>query len=284
MSRIGSNNCESGCGQPVCGGEVHSLRILPYIDGGTVVEWAVRKDVLSPHTSTLQWSKAGVTDAEAWQNVVTVEDAYCAMDVHRRTYSRRDRTHYRVLVADPNGTVYASPAVATQTGLLTPVQQRTVRQIIASHRTAQRLGSYLSGVLLKQKHRGTPCSVCIDPSSGEPVRSYCLSCYDTGWVGGYYQPVPCFAISLSNYKSDLRTDDNRGTIEDGPEAQASFLNIPSVTAGDIWVDAANDQRWYLDDITTSVRVGNFEVLSTATAHLLPTTDVVYEIRINEGLR
>jgi len=43
--------------------------------------------------------------------------------------------------------------------------------------------------LFKRRTSGAKCPECWDPRSMQRVKSKCMSCYGTGWAGGYHRPI-----------------------------------------------------------------------------------------------
>ncbi len=121
---------------------------------------------------------------------------------------------------------------------------------------------------------GVKC-VCFDRTMGRRTKSNCLTCYDTGYLGGFLSPIECFAQIDSNADSPVNTP----YMEQQPnDPSARLISFPQVKPKDIIVEAEN-RRWRVVKSVTTQRL-RADVHQELTIHEIPRGDVEYKLPIN----
>jgi|GEM_PF-1156499 len=104
--------------------------------------------------------------------------------------------------------------------------------------------------LFKRRTFGVRCPSCWDPVSGRKTRANCLSCYQTGFLRGYLNPIEVWIQIDPAAKSQQNNAQQIGQ-QTGTTARTSFY--PNIVPGDVIVEAEN-KRWRVDKITLSERL------------------------------
>ena len=126
--------------------------------------------------------------------------------------------------------------------------------------------------VLKRRTYGTHCPVCWDETTSRVTVGNCSTCYDTGWVGGYFESIY-----------------TKGMITVAPEANQITmfgewvpkdiifytLNFPPLRAKDIVVDDENN-RWLVKQVVPTKKNG-FLIEQSVQCSLIAFDDIVYTI-------
>ncbi len=134
----------------------------------------------------------------------------------------------------------------------------------------------VAAILLKRKHFGKRCSQCYDEIANKIVKSHCLNCYATSWVGGY-TPYPILVHETRPQPIQIGKD-IAGPVE---IKQMSIVMpyFPKVNSGDIVVMRYNNLRYYVKAIhETYIRI--IPVHQTIILDLIPAEHIVYHFPID----
>lgn len=275
-------NCDILCG-PSCNWIFSQIRVWPLIAGGTIVEWVLHPNFADPgsYTFQLQFGRTGSAYADDWVNVgAEVVDDYYAIDDRQRVYGKTQWTHYRVLLTTSEATYASAPQHAM--GNLSRKDWLLVKELTRLETVRLKKAAGQLGYLLKRKLFGTACPDCLDEQTQEIRNAQCATCYGTGLVGGYYDPVPCFYVELSpkSLRNELDSGESRGTVDDLPRVKGRMINNPQVFSYDVWVDKDTDSRWIIHQIQNAVEVRGVPVVLQAEMRLAPYSHPIYTIEID----
>jgi hypothetical protein len=273
------------CETPTCEEAFLSLRVTPTIAHGSRVDWALSPGLTDsgPYTFQLQGGNTGLNQADDWCDIGSeVVDTYYALDDEQRVYGKTNWSHYRVVLTTPQDTYYSPPIPAY--GDLDSKDRREWQLIAKSWQRQFRIKAGNEGYLLKRKLFGEKCS-CVDFQTGEINDPECELCYGTGFVQGYYDPVPCFYAQLSRLTSHNERDGGqaRGTIDDRLRVRAKMLAVPMVFENDVWVDKSSDHRWYIHEIQNHVEIRGVAAVIDCELRLAPFSDPIYQIAIADQI-
>lgn len=132
-------------------------------------------------------------------------------------------------------------------------------------------------IIMPRRTFGQRCTSCTDPVSQSRIRSGCVTCFDTGFVGGYHSPVRTHMhIEGAQGATTLRTPTTRQIVE---AARGSLSNYPEVRPGALVIEMEN-KRWCVEDpVDTSDKLrAVYAQYLTLTALVL--TDVAYRVPVN----
>ena len=231
------------------------LTVLPSIQGGTRVEWdlneRLKKRQKGVYRYTLQVSFTGVQDETAWRDVVTEDDTYYLVDPRQRVYGSQQYTYYRVKLESPESGFMAYSAPAHCFGALTCEQWNYWNACLQNEKLHLSQGG-VPGWLYKHKlSYAKKCPACASFQTDEPTQPFCEVCRGTGYETGYYDPVCCYMnLTPSQYgqKTDMET---QGSVHDTTK-QAECLCDPMPVSYDIWINAKNDHRYFIHEVTATV--------------------------------
>ena len=122
---------------------------------------------------------------------------------------------------------------------------------------------------------GQRCPSCFDQTLKKRTRSGCRSCYDTGYVRGYYAPIEVWVDVDAN---SVTSEQNMPT---GPTHQqnntASVGYFGPIKPRDILVEAEN-HRWRIVSVNQTEHV-RAPVRMMLQLHLIPPSDIEYSLAI-----
>lgn len=257
------------------------ILILPLIRGGTRVSWRLHSQLrdAGPYQFQLQFGRTSNPDADDWENVgPAVYDTYYADDPKQRIYGMQNRAFYRVILTTGVADYYSQPTNIFDSFDFANSQR--IKNLMAQESLRLKTAGS-EGFILTRRIYGEPCPVCVDLLTGESRKAGCTTCYDTGILGGYFEPYRCVWLEYTN--KEIREHISEvGTQNDGPVVAARLLNQPVINSYDVWVDKSNDTRWIIHKIKSEVEVQGWPViLSPVEIRLAPFSDVIYKLPIQD---
>lgn len=275
------------CTGPVCSDLSVGLQVINRIYGAKTITWDLGKSPMlraygDSVETKLQFGRTSAADAANWTDLTAyAADTGSYTDDSQRVFSMEDNLFYRLVVRLITGQVVASQAIRAQDTIparLIPVFNEILRRwrLRATNRELR------PGFLLKRRRWGARCPECRDRDGGQKIESDCPTCYDTGFDGGYFQPIGCCYAQLGEYTYDENFNDQTGFSVDGYQTTLTMLNIPNIYPGDVWVDYDNDHRWAVNSVNVKSRIGTVEAIAAVTAYRLSTTDITYSFPVNRG--
>lgn len=126
-----------------------------------------------------------------------------------------------------------------------------------------------------RKKFGQKCG-CYDRVTGRKLRSQCLTCFDTGFVGGYDSPVETYAQIHSPAESTNKTVAGTVTSDD---TAGLFGNFPELFDGYVIVEAEN-LRWRVGSPIDKKTKAKATIRQVARLHHIPLGDIEYNLPMN----
>jgi len=252
------------------------LEIAIRTKGGTIVAWELHRmfRASTPFTFTIQASRSGVGD---WVTVSEVQDTCIAVDPNRWLYGVAPHLWYKVILTDADGHTYES--IAKQ--MVSDFNQHDtalLRDMIRKENLRNMKYAGQHGYLLKRRRWGTLCTVCTDWDTEEVKNAKCPTCYGTGFVGGYFDPVH-YWISPSSTGVQRRTTtqpEGQGMIEDRIR-QGRGVNCPWLDTEDLWVESNSDRRFIVQSVKEITLRDLPVIFDPIELRLAPATDAVYDV-------
>jgi hypothetical protein len=124
-----------------------------------------------------------------------------------------------------------------------------------------------------------PVCTCFDNVLKQRTRSQHLVCFDTGWLGGYMNPVECY-IQIDPVTKAAQSKLPRETMEN--DTHARMIAFPPVNPGDIIVESEN-RRWRVMSVPSTQRLRAI-VHQELVLHEVPKGDIIYSLPINVDLK
>ena len=137
-------------------------------------------------------------------------------------------------------------------------------------------------MVLIKKTWGPMCTSCYDESLNTSTSSKCKVCYNTKYIGGYYDPMLVYIEMHESGKSDK----NYAGLRMAPDARRFWTtNVPELKMGDVFVDPSNT-RWIIEDVDMQTARLGFIVRQLFTAVKVPSDDILslYEVRNMKELK
>lgn len=267
-----------------CPAETIDLRVYPQIaTNTTLLTWdlsnlASAANMQLPVQIQIEASHVGVMDSSAWTIVRPyANNTGSYNDGAQRVFGNDDNLYYRLAIQDAASNVYrSSPKKAGE--LLPRREMPLYREIVRRWQGRALRGELRAGYLLKRIRWGAYCTNCRD-RDGVEIKSRCLTCYDTGFTGGYYAPVECFYAIMGPYSVKESYNDQRSFFDDGPTGTLQFLDIPVVYPGDVWVEKSSDLRFMFGNVISAQRLGNIKLVVTAECQQRDFSDVLYRFNV-----
>lgn len=258
-----------------------SFHIMPLIRGGTRVTWTLHPQLKdpAPYTFQLQFGRTDNPAADDWVDVgPPVTDTYYADDPTQRLYGLQFRCFYRVKLTTSFAEYVSRPHNIVGTFDFADTQR--ARNIMSQQHQRLRFKAGNEGYLLKRRVFGEPCPICVDQLTGETRVNDCLTCYDTGIVGGYFEPYPCVYVEFKPPKSTREHVSDLQTVNDGPVCECLMVNEPIINSYDVWVDKAADTRWIIHKITSGMELRSVPlILNPVELRMAPFSHIIYKFPI-----
>jgi hypothetical protein len=262
---------------------------LPYIEnpfrrvlvdylilGGARISWELNKrfNDLLPYSYQLQVSESGTSTSSDWINVGSPKvNTFYLIDDRRRLYGKTWNVFYRVILTTPNNT-YTSPS-GNILGRLRKQDWLLVREVLREEKL--RLRTFATeGWLLKAKRAGLACA-CKDPLTGEVRDGQDPICYGTGFVGGYYQAVPCTYTAMESDSFDEDVNLEGVGTEKKIVIQARFAGVLPLQSRDAFVSTGSDERYYMHTIREVAHWRSVPLAYEVELRVAPTGDVIYSV-------
>lgn len=274
--RRGPGECQFDCDHVFA-----NLRVIPTIKFGTRVEWSLHPRFRDPqpHTFQLQVGTTGLSMADDWQAVgLPANDVYFMDDDSQRVFGKHQWTHYRICLTTPNGTYFSRPVDAR--GDLSFRDLSRIRSIQKTWDTLLRAEEGSEGFLLKRKIFGDPCpNDCIDWQTFEVSNPQCEVCHGTGFLSGYYDPLPCVYAALNQRARLPDRNPKKGLTDDKLVVGAKMLANPQLFRYDVWVDKKNDYRWIIHAVQNRVEYRGKAVVVDVEMRFAPFSHPIYSIQM-----
>ena len=125
---------------------------------------------------------------------------------------------------------------------------------------------------------GTFCPVCYDETLGRTIQAGCLTCYDTGFVSGYYAPIT--ARGQLNERPTRLTYQLFGDWQD-QDAVLYIPGNPPINPKDIIIDRIS-RRWIVLNVGSAQKAMHI-IGQIAQIRQIEKADVMYSYYIDTRL-
>lgn len=241
--------------------------------GGTLLSWDIHPlwKHTPPVTFTVLASRSGTGD---WLTAGTVVNNDVFEDLHRWVYGKEVDLHYQIKAVDTASvTVYSDvkQALGNFPARFRAIAREMIRkELLIAEQDGQ------CGYLYKRRKWGVKCPTCLDYDTEQVTSSHCPTCYGTGFIDGYFDPVMYWVRERDDRDSRYFTDLRRGFVND----KVMFvrgINCPWIESNDIWVDFDSDRRHVIHTVKHLNFRGVTIMFDPIELRLAPTTDMIYEL-------
>ncbi len=258
------------------------LRVYPLVRGDSLLEWNLRtiagvRKWDAPLEVAIDYSHVNMPQTAAWMELSAYAERGDTYTINKQlVFGNEQNVHFRLRIRSAIGDIYITQPVAWSDDIPAR-QQSTYREAIRRWGNRLRAGELRQGLLLKRKRWGLYCDTCRDRDGGQQNQSRCLTCYDTGFDGGYYLYPGCVGVDADTQQLSESFDFSKSYTQEGPYSKFLLLNVPQLYPGDVWVDTSNDDRWILGSpMVTTMRLGNVELFRSLPAARIDFTHVIYD--------
>lgn len=199
------------------------------------------------------------------------EDRYIFVDARIPQGDKFRQLWYRLIVRKKSDDVTATVG---------PVTFQAEPDLVANYirRSEMTLLTQATGRMcwvFKARTFGPRCPSCWDRTLGKQRRSGCLSCFDTGFLRGYHDPMEVW-IQIDPAGKANQKIPQQASQQVGTTARTSFY--PNISPDDIIVEAEN-KRWTVLTVTQSERL-RAVIKQELTLKQIELTDIEYKLPIN----
>ena len=128
--------------------------------------------------------------------------------------------------------------------------------------------------LFGKRSGGQRCN-CYDPVTKRKLRSKCITCFDTGYVGGFDAPIEAYVQIVSNSEATNHASMTETEVENGT---AILSNYPEVSEGWVIVEGENS-RWRVGSVIRKIKKNRALVKQVLQVHRIPMGDIEYSLPI-----
>jgi len=130
--------------------------------------------------------------------------------------------------------------------------------------------------LFKRRTFGLKCPECWDRFSQRKTKSNCRTCWSTGWMGGYHNPIEFYCQIDPTGQAAQIVPPVGETHQENTTARTIFF--PPIDVRDLIVEAEN-KRWRVHTRSTTERA-RAPVKQELQIHRIPEGDMEYAIPLN----
>lgn len=160
-------------------------------------------------------------------------------------FSMRQALYYKVEVDHEDLTAPISIVKQFEAGL-DRRRASIARKLRRDVNVMLRKGSGTEVAILKRRWWGEQCD--CKTKTGQITRSHCRTCFGTGIIGGYWDPVYSFAVRSAS------PVDERTSVEGNVEThylQVLMSYLPEVAPKDVLVFMRDNKRYIIDSVQTT---------------------------------
>jgi len=141
----------------------------------------------------------------------------------------------------------SSTEMVTRPATVEPSASRATLAIRRHLHLLYRNGKGRKAWLLPVRSTGRRCPSCWTEGLDQRTRSRCVSCFDTGWYGGFLHPVEIF-IDIDPSASN-NTPNQAGNFQQNTTT-ARMGHYPAVKLNDLIIEGEN-HRWRVESMSTT---------------------------------
>ena len=253
--------------------------VWPMMYGATVITWkqnTLFKQLL-PSDTVLVLEFSYDLAPNSWILVSESPVAYYLEDTVNRYQGQTVDGFYRIRLVSSEFEHVSEPIRLFQK--LTFTEYRTALRIIRAEN--RQIYHKSPGFLLKRKQLGTQCTACVDLLTGLSTNDQCPICYHTGFIGGYFEPIPC-GMEITVKGSNHRIDPDRGSVND-KQVQGRITALYFPEQNDVWVDETTGSRYRVVGYEVICHQRSVPLVLMAVLKHIPVSDIVYKVKASRNV-
>jgi len=235
------------------------------------LSWAVRDTTEDTYDYTFQVLRSESPEGP-WDPITEpFEDQYYFIDSRLPAGPKWQTLFYQIKVVHK-----ASQDVS----IFGPVARGPKPDLVANYirRSEQTLFKRITGRtcwVFPRRTFGSRCPSCWDSKLMAKKRSGCLTCYDTGYLRGYLDPMAC-AIQIDPGTKSLQSNTQQQDQQN--QTSARMTSYPPIKPMDLIVEGEN-RRWRVTGVTPSERLRAVIKQELIIREIQP-TDIEFKLPIN----
>lgn len=135
-------------------------------------------------------------------------------------------------------------------------------------------------MVYKKKHDGVYCPECWDKILKRATKSNCHTCYGTGKLGGYYDPIEVWMEFEPDPKAEQVAD---WGIKQISQTDILAVNYPILTPDDLIVELKPNRFWKVENVRYPEKNRTI-TLQMARLNAVYPSDIEYKIEVPEDRR
>lgn len=170
-------------------------------------------------------------------------------------------------------------------------QEETVSKEASIDRNIDMVGLYVSDeinfelmdvtgvpcLIYNRRSTGVHCTKCFDRIQKKRLFSGCKTCFDTGWLGGFYDPIDSY-VDISPNQKNLQMAP-WGAVQEN-ESPMMLSNFPVVSPGDVIRELESGRMWRVVRINVTEKRRALMIQFPIMTEIKP-GDVEYKIPVDE---
>lgn len=209
--------------------ELNSLTVDCWNLDYLVVSWSIKPTVENVGDYTFSVYRSNSPDGPFKQIAGPLVNVFVYKDPSVNLKSRWRKYYYKVKVDPENDPLY-SPWIGP--GFKRDQPDVIAREIVRRNELLLRQFVGIDAQVYIRKTWGQRCCECWDPIKQRKLQSNCLVCYNTGFVDGFFAPIP-IKINFSPSPEMIR----QANFEQQPDATDAWMsNFPQISPGDVIIE------------------------------------------------
>lgn len=181
---------------------------------------------------------------------------------------------YRVVVTGPDGA--QAEVVDDLDPQLDRKQAQYWRKMVRDLSVGLRKLNGVPCAVLKKKQWGERCPRCYDKVSREVVRANCVTCWGTGFVGGYWAPVKVHTRRSAPVSATQQTPEGKS---DSNSVRIWMPHIPQLDRDDVIVFLRDNKRFRVDQ-QSETQITTVTVHQTISAVEIERSHILYKLPVD----
>jgi hypothetical protein len=134
--------------------------------------------------------------------------------------------------------------------------------------------------IYKRLLEGDVCSECRDVDTGQVLNPNCVTCYNTGIVGGYDSPVEVYLENITKKTEQIKPRQTGEGEDDKIQFVFRHASDPEIDQFDILVQHHDDLRFVVEKVDKFQFRGKQPLISHITVSMVQRDNIIYDIPID----
>ena len=131
--------------------------------------------------------------------------------------------------------------------------------------------------IYKRLLEGDPCTTCRDGDTGQILNPNCVTCYNTGIIGGYDEPVEVYLENITKKTEQVKPRQTGEGEDDKIQYVFRHASDPEIDQFDILLQHHDDVRFVVEKVDKFQFRGKQPLVSHITVSLVQRDNIIYNI-------